>query len=92
MADCVAREEFVQAVRTHSPTLPLETGLSKSPETTALQLARLQQSTQHWAFIFFEKAVTSQSFEALKSDPAMTVEIQFFLTILTFSLNYKTAC
>lgn len=55
MADCVAVEEFVQAVRRifAGSTLPLKTGLSKSPETMALQLASLQQSTQHWAFIFF---------------------------------------
>lgn len=31
MAYCVAMEELVQAVRTHSSKLPLKTGLSKSP-------------------------------------------------------------
>lgn len=42
-------------------------------------------------YLLLRKSLLSQSsFEALKSDPAVVVEIQFFLTVLTFSLNYKT--
>lgn len=94
MAYCVAMEELVQAVRTHSSTLSLKTGLSKSP--LRLWLCNLPgSSNQHNTGLLssFKKTVTSQSsFEALKSDPVVIVEIQFFLIVLIFSLGYKIAC
>lgn len=94
MAYCVAMEELVQAVRTHSSTLSLKTGLSKSP--LRLWLCNLPgSSNQHNTGLLssFKTPVTFQSsFEALKSDPVVIVEIQFFLIVLIFSLGYKIAC